>query len=268
MDWSLMATLELDEDVVLGENAQAQDAASSEVSSYEGIAVHELTDQQIKAIINNGDFNMLHTRNKEIGMVFKSFTCYFQRCSPFIAAMRNKIKAPRGSHLQTEVEPGVWMCWSRYCKVYYGVTSRWIEQLLADEHKADEPEVQAAGDVEAEEGIADPEINQMESPKLGRKDRQIIALGKELDKLKDEIEGRDNEIARLLLKSAEAKHQFQEGALSQSDDEIESERFGFVLDYFKPIITPLSFFSEIDRVIRECGMQDYGKTVMVETEGL
>jgi hypothetical protein len=139
---------------------------------------------------------------------------------------------------------------------------------LAEEHKADEPEVEVAGDAENEEGIADPEINQVESPKLGRKDRQIIELGKALDKLKDEIESRDKQIARLLLKSAEAKHQFQEEALSQSDDEIESERFGFVLDYFKPIITPLSFFTEIDRVIRECGMQDYGKTVMVETEGL
>ena len=128
LDWSLMATtVELEDDVVLGEHARAQEAASSEVSSYEGIAVHELTDQQIKAIINNGDFKMLHTRNKEIGMVFKSFTCYFQRCSPFIAAMRNKIKAPRGSHRQTEVEPRVWMSWAQYCKAYFGVTSRWIE---------------------------------------------------------------------------------------------------------------------------------------------
>jgi hypothetical protein len=268
MDWSLMATLELDEDVVLGENAQAQRAASSEVSSYEAIPLHDLTHEQIKAIIHGGDFQMLHARNKQVGMVFHTFTNYFERFAPFIAAMRGKIKAPRGSHRQTEVEPGIWMTWSRYCRVYFGVTSRWIEQLLADEHKADEPEVQAAGDVEAEEGIADPELNQVESPKLGRKDRQIIALGKELDKLKDEIEGRDAQIARLLLKSAEAKYQVQQEALSQSDDEIESERFGFVLDYFKPIITPLSFFSEIDRVIRECGMQEHGKTVMVETEGL
>ena len=76
------------------------------------------------------------------------------------------------------------MCWSRYCKVYYGVTSRWIEQLLADEHKADEPEVQAAGDVEAEEGIADPEMNQVESPKLGRKDRQILELARSWTNLK------------------------------------------------------------------------------------
>ena len=261
-----MATLELDEDVVLGEHAQR--ASSSEVSSYEAIPLHELTHEQIKAIIHSGDFQMLHTRNKQVGMVFQTFTNYFERFAPFIAAMRAKIKAPRGSHRQTEVEPGVWMSWAQYCKAYFGVTSRWIEQLLADEHKADEPEFEVAGDLEAEEGIADPELNQVESQKLGRKDRQIIALGKELDKLKDEIESRDNQIARLLLKSAEAKHQAQEEALSQSDDEIESERFGFVLDYFKPIITPLSFFSEIDRVIRECGMQDHGKTVMVETEGL
>jgi hypothetical protein len=108
----------------------------------------------------------------------------------------------------------------------------------------------------------------VESPKLGRKDQQIIKLGKELDKLKDEIESRDNEISRLLLKSAEAKHQAQEEALSQSDEEIEAERFEFVLDYFKPIMNPLSFFSEIDRVIRECGMQEHGKTVMVEKECL
>jgi hypothetical protein len=128
--------------------------------------------------------------------------------------------------------------------------------------------VEVAGDAEREEGIPDPELNQVESPKLGRKDQKIIELGKALDKLKDEIESRDNQIARLLLKGADAKHQFQQDALSQSDDEIESERFGFVLDYFKPIITPLSFFSEIDRVIRECGMQEHGKTVMVETEGL
>jgi hypothetical protein len=264
----MATTLELEDDVVLGEHAQAQEAASSEVSSYEGIAVHELTDEQIRAIISIGDFKTLHTRNKEIGMVFKSFTCYFQRCSPFIAAMRNKIKAPRGSHRQTEVEPGVWMTWAQYCKTYFGVTSRWIEQLLADEHKADEPEFEVAGDVEREEGIPDPELNQVESPKLGRKDRQIIELGKAVDKLKDEIESRDLQIAKLLLKGAKAKYQVQQQALSQSDDEIEAERFGFVLDYFKPIITPLSFFSEIDRLIRECGMQEHGKTVMVETEGL
>ena len=210
---------------------------------------------------------MLHARNKEFGLGFKTFTHYFERFAPFIAAMKDKIKAPRGSHRQTEVEPGVWMTWSQYCKVYFGVTSRWIEQLLADEHKADEPEVEVAGN-ERHEEIPDPELNQVESPKLGRKDRQIIELDKAVDKLKNEVESRDIQIARLLLKSAEAKHQAQEEALSQTDDEIEEERFGFVLDYFEPIIDPQTFFSEIDRVIRECGMQGHGKTVMVETEGL
>jgi hypothetical protein len=131
--------VDFDQDVrPLGE--RAENASSYEVTSYEGLSIHELTDDHIRAIADSGDFAMLHRRTVEVGLGFRTFTNYSERFSPLIAAMRDRMKAPRGSHRKTEVAPGVWMTWSMYCKTYFGVTSRWIEQLLADEHKAEEQE--------------------------------------------------------------------------------------------------------------------------------
>jgi hypothetical protein len=74
----------------------------------------------------------------------------------------------------------------------------------------------------------------------------------------------EESVADNRLQGAEAKHAAQEAAIAQTDDQIEEERFGFVTDYFEPIIEPLSFASELDRLIRHCNMQAHVKTVLLE----
>jgi hypothetical protein len=93
-----------------------------------------------------------------------------------------------------------------------------------------------------------------------------------MTKLKEEIESLGQQVADLLLKSAEVKHQEQEAVAAQieaqTDDEIEEERFGFVTEYFEGIEDPTSFASQLDRVIRHCKMSDFIKTVMTEAEAV
>jgi hypothetical protein len=244
---------------------------SSEQTSYEHVSLHDLTPEQITAIINSGDFAQLHRRTKEVGLVFMTFTQYFERFSPFVSAMRDKIKAARGSHRKTEVEPHVWMSWSEYCKVYFGVSSRWIEQLLADQHKQHEPEPEA-GNAEVEEGLGDPDVRQTETKKPSKKDAIIAALEKDNARLKEEMAELKSDITRLqcdkTLAAAEAKHEAQ----TESEADPEFDGFSFVIDYFGAIIQPEYFASEIDRLIRHFNMQAHIKTVLVEapaaTEGL
>lgn len=249
----------------LGAQHEAQEEASYEVTSYDEIPLHELTDQQVTAIVDSGDFAMLHKRTVEVGLVFRTFTNYFERFSPLIAAMRDKMKAPRGSHRRTEVSHGEWLTWSEYCKRYFGVSSRWIEQLLADEHKADEQEQE---EVVNNEDIPPTDVEQVETTKPSKKDKQILELSKANDKLKEEIESLGSQMADLLLKSAEAKHRERQEVEAQTDEEIEDDRFGFVTDYFESIADPTSFASELDRIIRHCKMSDHIRTVMTEAEAV
>jgi hypothetical protein len=108
-------------------------------------------------------------------------------------------------------------------------------------------------------------VEQVESTKPSKKDKQILELSKANDKLKEEIESLGQQVADLLLKSAEVKHQVQMES-EQTDEEIENDRFGFVTDYFEPITDPTSFASELDRIIRHCKISDFIKTVMTEAE--
>jgi hypothetical protein len=55
----------------------------------------------------------------------------------------------------------------------------------------------------------------------------------------------------------------QEAQESRTDDG-DDPAFDPVLKYFQPITKPLSFASELDRIIRGCGMQQHVKTVIVE----
>jgi hypothetical protein len=248
---------------------------SSEQTSYEHVSLHDLTPEQITAIINSGDFAQLHRRTKEVGLVFKTFTQYFERFSPFVSAMRDKIKAPRGSHRKTEVEPHVWMSWYEYCRVYFGVSSRWVEQLLADEHKQHEDAVVEAGNVEVEENLGDPDVQQVETKKLSKKEAMIAALKDDNARLKEEMAELKSDITRLqcdkTLATAGAKHEAQV-AQQPCEADMDDDGFGFVTDYFEPIIQPEYFASEIDRLVRHCNMQAHIKTVLVEapaaTEGL
>jgi hypothetical protein len=285
MDWSFMAPIiEVDleqEEIVLGSVAAAEQTASSELSSYEGIPLADLTDEQILSIATNGDFATVHRRSKEVGLMVMKFIHYFERFKPLVVSMKEKLCAPRGSKRRTMVD-GREITWSEYCTRYYGCSYRWVQKLLDGDYtsvKGEDAvdEVKSAADLV--EGNADPDVEQTETKTPSRKDALIAELKKDNKELQEQLSDvqyrlmklqqgepmtAEESVADNRLQAAEAKHAAQEAAVAQTDDQIEEERFGFVTDYFEPIIEPLSFASELDRLIRHCNMQAHVKTVLVE----
>jgi hypothetical protein len=59
-------TIDLENDVILGENAKAAEQASSDLKSLEGLSMDELTEDQIQLIASSGDFTTLHNRNNDL----------------------------------------------------------------------------------------------------------------------------------------------------------------------------------------------------------
>jgi hypothetical protein len=129
---------------------------------------------------------------------------------------------------------------------------------------------------------ADPEVaeskegvEQTTQPKPSKKDSTIAALQKKNGELLEQVEElvyklnhpetpETTSVPDAILASAVAKHEAQVAAEPTYDPNFES--FDFVLDHFQPITKPLSFASELDRLIRACKMQAHVKTVMIEEE--
>jgi hypothetical protein len=117
-------------DCKLGSVSAAQDAASSELNSYEGIPLDKLTQDQVCRIANEGNFATLHSRSKEIGVQVMKFIRYFEQYKPIVVAMKAKFAPRRGSHARMEVEPGIDVTWAEYCERFYGVGYRWVEKQI------------------------------------------------------------------------------------------------------------------------------------------
>jgi hypothetical protein len=214
--------VDLEHEVVdLGSVAAAQEAVSSELSSYEAIALGDLTPEQIVFIASNSGKDALHKRNQEVGIVVMKFHRFFEQFKPLVVAMKAKMCGARGSHLRTMID-GTYMSWSEYCRTYYGVSYRWVQKLINGDyqHVPGEQEVQ---DVQtATDEQVDVDAEQTEEPKLSKKDRVIVELEKKNDELKAHIDTMKGELekarAEFLLKLAEKKHELQIATEEDGDD--------------------------------------------------
>jgi hypothetical protein len=273
---NMVPILEVDleqEEIVLNSVAAAAEAVTSELNSYVGIPLGDLTDDQILNIATNGDFITLHRRSKEVGMLVMKFVNYFERFKPLVVSMKAKFGG-RGSRVRIEVD-GKFIHWAEYCQIYYGCSYRWVQKLLEGDYvhiKGEDAvdEVKSAAD--ATEGNGDADVEKTETKKPSKKDLEIQKLEDNIKTLHTTMNlclaEKDEEIEKLRLRCAEQKHdaQVQEEKDNQDYDP-DFDAFSFVLDYFQPITKPLSFFSEIDRLIRACKMQEHGKTVLNELAG-
>ncbi len=268
-----MATqlLGLEDGAILGENAKEAARVSSDLKSLERLRLDELTAEQVRMIAGCGDFHTIDYRNREVGLRVRSFHQFMATHAPLVSAMRDIMRPRRGSHKRTKVFiDGVeqQVTWGEYCLRVYGVGHDWVNRLLNGEHTQDSPDIseQDEDEVSNTEGV-----EQTIEPKLSKKDLTIVALQKKNDELLKQVEElvyklnhpENPEITPVpdaILASAVAKHEAQVAEEPDLDD----DGFGFVMDYFEPIIKPLHFASELDRVIRACKMQAHMKTVMIK----
>lgn len=166
-----------------GRVAASADASSSELNSYQGTPLEDLTPDQVCAIGVEGDFATLHARSKEIGLKIMKFVRFFERYKPIVAAMKAKFAPRRGSHARIEVEPGVKATWAEYCDRYYGVGYRWVEKQLNGDYVSvpNEDAAEAAGLANLQPTEGDPATSTEIRP--GRKDKIIARLQHQVDDL-------------------------------------------------------------------------------------
>jgi hypothetical protein len=261
--------VDLEDEAVLN-NTAAIDKVSSDLKSLEIMRLSDLNPDQIRLVAGSADFQTLHLRNVEVGGTIKAFHHWFKEHAPLVDAMRNIMRPARGSHKRTKVTiDGVeqQVSWGEYCKAVYCVSHDHINRLLKGEHTKDGPELDS---VDAELAESTEGVEQTVEPKLSRKDLTIVGLQKKNDELLRQVEElayklnhpetpEITSVPDAILACAVAKHEAQEAAEPDDDD-----GFGFVMDYFEPIITPHQFASELDRVIRRCRMQECMKIVMID----
>jgi len=282
-------TMEFDlehEEIVLNSVAQAEKAASSKLSSYEALPLTELDDEAIRTIATSADFSTLCARSNQVGIMVRGFRVYFEKYKPIVAAMKEKLCAPRGSHRKTEIN-GREYTWASYCEEVYGVSYQWVQRLLNGDYLAVRNEDAVEEVKSASDEAVDTEVRQTDEKKPSKKDLIIADLKKRNDNLHQQVEelvfklrhinddkpqpNVDTSISDTILASAVAKHEAQV-AQEPCEADMDEDGFGFVTDYFEPIIQPEYFASELDRLVRHCNMQAHIKTVLVEapaaTEGL
>jgi hypothetical protein len=288
MDWRFMAPIiEVDleqEEIVLGSVAQAEEAASSKLSFYETLPLTDLDDEAIRTIATSADFSTLCARSNQVGVMVRGFRVYFEKYKPIVAAMKERMCAPRGSHKKTKINEREYT-WASYCEEVYGVSYQWVQRLLNGDYLPVKNEDAVEEVKSAHDEAVDTEVPQTVEKKPSKKDAIIADLKKRNDNLHQQVEelafklrhinddkpqpNVDASMADAILASAMAKHE----AKVETEADLDDDGFGFVTDYFEPLIQPLSFASELDRIIRHCNMQAHIKTVLVEespaaTEGL
>jgi hypothetical protein len=263
--------LEIEDDVILGENAKEAARVSSDLRSLQSLRLDQLSSDQIRTIAEFGDFVTLDYRNREVGMRVRTFHAFIKEAAPLVSAMRDIMRPIRGSHKRTKVIiDGVEQeaTWGEYCLRVYGVGHDWVNRMLKGEHTQDAPEVEADDPevAESKEGV-----EQTTEPKQSKKDLTIAALQKKNGELLEQVEElvyklnhpetrEMTSVPDTIFASAVAKHDAQEAEETYVDD----AGWGLVLDYFEPITKPLNFASELDRIIRACKMQAHVKTVVIE----
>jgi hypothetical protein len=201
----------------------------------------------------------------------RTFHAFVKEAAPLVSAMRDIMRPIRGSHKRTRViidgvEQDV--TWGEYCLKVYGVGHDWVNRMLKGEHTQDAAEVEAFDPEQAEstEGV-----EQTIEPKPSKKDLIIVALQKKNDELAEQVEELVHKLSHpetpeiasapdAIVASAVAEPEVQES----EEPDINGDGWGLVLDYFEPITKPLSFASELDRLIRACHMQQHMKTVVTE----
>lgn len=267
-------TVDLEHELILN-NTAAMNEASSDLKSLERLRLDELTPEQVRMIAASGDFRTIDYRNREVGLRVRSFHQFMATHAPLVSAMRDIMRPRRGSHKRTKVViEGVEqeVTWGQYCLKVYGVGHDWVNRLLNGEHTQDSPDLSEQN----EDEVSNTEnVEQTIEPKLSKKDLTIVALQKKNDELLKQVEElvytlshpdtpEITSVHDAILASAVAKHETQVAAELTYDPDFES--FDFVLEHFQPITTPLSFASELDRIIRACNMQAHVRTVLVEEE--
>jgi hypothetical protein len=269
----LMATqlLEIEDDVILRENAKETARVSCDLRSLQSLRLDQLTPDQIRTIAASGDFTTLDYRNREVDMRMRTFRAFIKEAAPLVSAMRDIMRPIRGSHKRTRVIiDGVdqEVIWGEYCLKVYGVGHDWVNRMLKGEHTQDPPEIDIDDPEQAESNEG---VEQTTEPKLSKKDLTIVALQKKNDDLMEQVEELVYKLSHpetpeitsapdAIVASAVAEPEAQES----EEPDIDGDGWGLALDYFEPITKPLSFASELDRLIRACKMQEHVKTVMTE----
>lgn len=195
------------EDCTFGSGAAGHAAVSCELNSYEAVPLEQLTEKQVCRIAVDGDFSMLHARSKEIGAIVTKFVRFFERYKPIVVAMKAKFGTRRGSHARVEVEPGIKVTWAEYCERYYGVSYRWVEKQISGDYVpvANEDAADAAHSANAEcPGIDDPHT--VIEKKLGKKDKVIARLKKQIDDLEAKLKAADSQMREEHQKLADNIH--------------------------------------------------------------
>jgi hypothetical protein len=210
-----------------------------------------------------------------VGVMVRGFRVYFEKYKPIVAAMKERMCAPRGSHKKTEIH-GREYTWASYCEEVYGVSYQWVQRLFNGDYLPVKNEDAVEEVKSAHDEAVDTEVHETIEKKSSKKDAIIADLKKRNDNLHQQVEelvfklrhinddkpqpNVDASMADAILASAVAKHEAQ----METEADLDDDGFGFVTDYFEPIIQPESFASELDRIIRYCNMQAHIKTVLVE----
>jgi hypothetical protein len=209
-------------------------------------------------------------------MVMKSFTMFFERYKPLVIAMVKKIKAPRGSHRRTTID-GVEYTLASYCKAVYGVSYRHVHALIEGEYvpvpnEEGADDAKSAADVEEGNGEhteckcdkipceCQPVVTDTDKP--SKKDEIIRELRNKNDSLMESLAGLQDEMDALKQAPPSIRDMTTQGEAESEDPE---SGFTVALEYFRGITDPTSFASDIDAIIRKCGMSEYIKTVMTDT---
>jgi len=185
-----------------GSVAAAHNASSSELNSYESIPLEDLTQDQVCKIAQAGDFAVLHSRSKEIGLQVMKFVRFFERYKPIVVAIKTKFGVRRGSHARMEVEPGIKLTWAEYCQRFYGVSYRWVEKQINGDYVPIENEdgAEAARSANQESDEDDPDS--IIEKKTSKNDKTIAHLQRQVDdltaKLKASVHDADDRQRKLV----------------------------------------------------------------------
>jgi hypothetical protein len=185
-----------------GSVAAAHNASSSELNSYESIPLEDLTQDQVCKIAQAGDFAVLHSRSKEIGLQVMKFVRFFERYKPIVVAIKTKFGVRRGSHARMEVEPGIKLTWAEYCQRFYGVSYRWVEKQINGDYVPVENEdgAEAARSANQESDGDEPDTTIEKKP--NKKEKAIAQLQQQVDdltaKLKASVHDADDRQRKLV----------------------------------------------------------------------
>jgi hypothetical protein len=183
-----------------------------------------------------------------------------EKLIPYLQEMHERLDAQGSRNDLHPDTPAIgWQAWVKSKQHLLGSLSKVNRLLAAPRDPA--PELSAVEDAVVKALVAQ-----------GYKKKDAVQMTKEAEG--EDFDSLFRSALRAVSGDGESPESAEEGEEPQGEEpqEAPSNRtgdgddpaFGPVLKYFQPITKPLSFASELDRIIRGCGMQQHVKTVIVE----